>query len=113
MNPETHFFKRKAIDALIYRQGPSSIGDEELLRGSKLTDDDAPLGLCEYNTKKGDDQAKNAGSEVLIVYFAKLGHSNAENICIDLEYIETLIKSGADVNFADNFGQTVLHEVSF
>ena len=23
MNPETNFFKRKAMDALIYRQGPS------------------------------------------------------------------------------------------
>ena len=52
------------------------------------------------------------GSEVLIVYFAKLGASHQDSM-IDLDYLETLIESGAKVNYTDRYGQTVLHEVKF
>ena len=47
---------------------------------------------------------------MLIVYFAKLGSSHPDSL-IDLDYLETLIQSGAKVNYTDRYGQTVLHEV--
>ena len=52
-----------------------------------------------------------AGSEVLIVFFAGIGCSQAGKF-IDLDGIESYIKSGANVNFLDAHGQSLMHEVA-
>lgn len=54
-----------------------------------------------------------AASRTLIVYFAKLAKGSLEREQeLDFEYIEDLLREGADVNFTDRFGQTVMHEVA-
>ena len=50
-------------------------------------------------------------NRTLIEYFARLGQSEKDNECINLEYIESLLNSGAAINCTDKYGQTVLHEV--
>ena len=51
-------------------------------------------------------------SRALLYYFAKLASSNREEEVIDLEFIDTLIESGASANTADRHGQTLLHEAA-
>ncbi|XP_065663244.1 uncharacterized protein LOC100201352 isoform X4 [Hydra vulgaris] len=104
------FFKRKVTDELLYRKGPSPISDEEQFSYLQ-TDKIVPLGLSESFLTHGEKE-ENAGSEVLIIYFAKLGHCSDESITVDLNYIKVLINNGADVNYADDFGQTVMHEAA-
>ena len=53
-----------------------------------------------------------ATNRALIQYFAKLGQSSTVEESLDLDFIEGLIKQGADVNCTDIFGQTIFHEVS-
>lgn len=54
-----------------------------------------------------------AASRTLIVHFAKLAKESLEREQeLDFEYIEDLLREGADVNFTDRYGQTVMHEVA-
>ena len=48
----------------------------------------------------------------MIVYFSKLAKAKDEEENVDLNFVEHLFDSGADINFPDKHGQTVLHEVS-
>ena len=48
----------------------------------------------------------------LIGYFGHLSVSADPNINVDLDYLELILKRGADINTTDQYGQTVLHEVS-
>ena len=52
-----------------------------------------------------------ASSKALIIYFAKLATA-ADTELVDFDFVESLLKGGADVNFTDRHGQTVLHEVA-
>lgn len=47
----------------------------------------------------------------LIEYFARLGQSKDESECINLEYVESLLRNGAKINCTDKYGQTIFHEV--
>ena len=49
-------------------------------------------------------------NEALVIYMAKLARGKDE--LIDLEFVNNLLESGADVNATDIYGQTVLHEVA-
>jgi len=49
-------------------------------------------------------------NEALVIYMAKLAKGKDE--LIDLEFVNNLLESGADVNATDIYGQTVLHEVA-
>jgi len=60
----------------------------------------------------GVRKKQSASCKSLILYFAKLAISNNEGEGIDLGFVESLIKGGADVNATDRAGQTILHEVS-
>ena len=51
-------------------------------------------------------------SKELITYFAQLARSKNPNDTIDLKLVEKLIKSGANINVTDKYGQTVMHEVA-
>lgn len=54
-----------------------------------------------------------AASRALIIYFAKLARASLEREQeLDFEFVEGLLKEGADINFTDRYGQTVLHEVA-
>lgn len=52
-----------------------------------------------------------ASNRALIQYFAKLGQSQEDEM-LNLDFVDHLLKSGADINCCDKFGQTILHEVS-
>ena len=54
----------------------------------------------------------NAGDRSLIDYFARLGKSKDPNEVIDLNFVDTLVQNGANINCTDKHGQTLLHEVS-
>ncbi|XP_069127944.1 uncharacterized protein [Argopecten irradians] len=53
-----------------------------------------------------------ASNRSLIDYFAKLGRSKKPDEVIDLDFVETLLKSGAQINCTDKHGQSLLHEVA-
>lgn len=112
MTSEENLYKRRQTEGLVFREGPSSIDDELTIAGNMSRPDDSPKGLDEYLShcpEKVADINDLAGSEVLIVYVAKLGQMQGSTM--DLNYLETLIKTGANVNYTDAHGQTVLHEV--
>ena len=54
---------------------------------------------------------QRARNRNLIEYFAKLGTSANEDAEISLEFVDEIVKGGADINCTDKYGQTVLHEV--
>ncbi|XP_072170582.1 uncharacterized protein [Diadema setosum] len=54
----------------------------------------------------------NVANTELIGYFGHLAISADPNIAIDLEYLELILRRGADINCTDSYGQTVLHEVA-
>ena len=47
----------------------------------------------------------------LIQYFAKFGQSESDGDSIDLEFVDSLLSRGANINCTDKYGQTLLHEV--
>ena len=51
-------------------------------------------------------------SKELIRYFISLSKSKKDDSKVELDYVETLIEDGADLNWPDKHGQTVLHEVA-
>ena len=53
----------------------------------------------------------SASSRALLQYFAKLGQSDKDGDTVDLDFVETLLRSGANINCTDKHGQTLLHEV--
>ena len=53
----------------------------------------------------------SAMNRSLIQYFAKLGRSKNDEDVVDLDYVEQMLSNGADINCADKYGQTLLHEV--
>ena len=53
-----------------------------------------------------------ASCRSLILYFSKLGKAKDENENIDLKFLESMLKGGTDVNFADKHGQTIMHEIA-
>ena len=59
--------------------------------------------------EKGDNLAS---CRALIVYFSKLAKSKDDEELIDLNFVESLLDNGADINFSDKHGQTILHEVA-
>ena len=66
--------------------------------------------LENYQRSSPDDPA--VCHNRLLQYFAKMTSSNELEVSVDLDFIQTLIKSGASVKATDNFGQTVIHEVA-
>ncbi|KAK3714551.1 hypothetical protein QZH41_014228, partial [Actinostola sp. cb2023] len=54
----------------------------------------------------------NSSSRALLYYFAKLAANSNEQEIIDLEFVNTLITTGADINISDRHGQTVMHEAA-
>ena len=116
----------------VYRKGPAPIEDAESLKKAinKATygtlDSDVEelefednrvkngsvgtLGRSKKTTKKGGSSL--ASCRALIVYFSKLAKTKDDEELIDLNFVESLLQSGADINFSDKHGQTIMHEIS-
>ena len=57
-------------------------------------------------------EAQNVRNRSLFHYLASLANSNSTKDTFDFDYVESLLKNGADVNSEDKTGQTVFHEVA-
>lgn len=105
-----------------FRKGPAPLDADGgkknkrkfVIRCSHGTLDSDVESMCSDDEKPGGSKKKRsvASNKGLILYFAKLAVSSNENEDIDLGFVHSLVKSGADVNAADRSGQTVLHEVA-
>lgn len=57
-------------------------------------------------------EAQNVRNRALLHYLASLANSNSTEDRFDFDFVESLLKNGADVNSTDKTGQTVFHEVA-
>ena len=116
----------------VHRKGPAPIEDAEGLRNaaSKSTygtlDSDVEDLEFEDNRARhatvrrfshprlsiSNDGSSLASCRALIIYFSKLAKSNNDYENVDLNFFEALLQSGADINFSDRHGQTIMHEIS-
>ena len=100
--------RRKKQDANVYRKGPAPLEDAKLK--GEFEESLLPGALCNSNLR-GAGVLSNASSSGLLNYFQKLAHS-PEGELIDLEFIDSLLRVGADINVTDMYGQTIMHEVA-
>ena len=116
----------------IHRKGPAPIEDADILKKSvsKATygtldsdvedlefEDKRKSGLVEdpyrkVKSKTNDKGDSLASCRALVVYFSKLAKSKDDNETIDLNFVDSLLQNGADINFPDKHGQTILHEIA-
>jgi ankyrin repeat protein len=68
-----------------------------------------PFGLKQDTRKK----LRTANDKTLIDYFYQLGQSRNPNAKVDLDFIDSLVRNGANINCTDKHGQTLLHEVVY
>ena len=69
-----------------------------------------PLPVVSHGTQV---HASLASSRALIIYFGKLARANLEGEQeLDFDFLDRLFEAGADINFTDRHGQTIMHEVA-
>lgn len=115
-----------------HRTGPAPIEESDAIRKSiakatygTLDSDLEDLDFEDVRTKNSkhssytkfrvttNDRGDNLAScRALVVYFSKLAKTKDEEEMIDLNFVDSLLENGADINFSDKHGQTVLHEIS-
>ena len=116
----------------VHRKGPAPIEDTESLKKAinkstygTLDSDVEELEFEEHRVKNGTvrgvgrsklstkkDGSSLASCRALIIYFSKLAKTNNDEEHVDLNFVESLLQSGADINFSDIHGQTIMHEIS-
>ena len=120
----------------IYRKGPAPVEDSECVKRATTKSTYGTLDSDVEELEFENDRLKNgavvgggtlgrgkrgkkngngcslASCRALIVYFSKLAKTRDEEELIDLNFVESLIQSGADINFSDQHGQTIMHEIS-
>ena len=69
---------------------------------------DSQLGGSE---ETGQDTS-NLRNHALLHYLANLANSNNSNDTFSFEFVESLVRNGADINCSDINGQTVFHEIA-
>lgn len=102
-----------------YRIGPAPVTDYQIKPNHHVANTpgslDSDLDSLDLDTHFSSDllnlNASRAGCRGLIMYFAKLGNFEGDDN-IDLEFVDSLLRGGADINFSDRHGQTPLHEIS-
>ena len=57
-------------------------------------------------------EAQNVRNHALIHYLATLANSNSTKDTFDFDFVESLLKNGADINSTDKTGQTIFHEIA-
>lgn len=90
--------------------------DEENQPGNKGQGLDAidPQVLDSINVghgKKKNSTMIASQTKALFDHFKELGRSKNPNAVVDLEFISSLLRNGANINCSDRHGQTLLHEV--
>ncbi|XP_028398325.1 transient receptor potential cation channel subfamily A member 1-like [Dendronephthya gigantea] len=61
------------------------------------------------NTPLDSDIVRN---QALLHYLANLANSNDKDDIFDFEFVQSLVRNGADINCMDTNGQTIFHEVA-
>ena len=51
-------------------------------------------------------------NRAFLQYIATLAHSNNDEDQFNYEFVESLLKGGAEINTADQYGQSIFHEVA-
>ena len=64
------------------------------------------------NKRMPTETLSKSSNKALILYFSKLARGKSNGDELDLDFIESLVNNGADINTADKYGQTVFHEVA-
>ena len=101
----------------MYRKGPAPLDEpgkkkrKTMLRCTHGTLDSDVESVGDSDIEPGVDNSL-ASSKGLILYFAKLATSRDEDETVDLQFVYSLLQGGADINFTDKHGQTILHEIS-
>lgn len=95
-----------------HRMNAAQLSDLEELVDESIDGRRRERGGKNNNGGRQAGRSINSSSRALILYFAKLSANMNENEVIDLEFVDTLIKTGADINTTDRHGQTIMHEAS-
>jgi ankyrin repeat protein len=69
---------------------------------------DSELGNREVD---GHD-TNNVRDHALLHYLANLANSNSSDDTFNFEFVDSLVRNGADINCMDTKGQTIFHEVA-
>ena len=121
----------------IYRNGPAPIEESDIIRKSinKATygtldsdledlefEEERSKGSSNHNSSISISSRKRvttdskgnklASCRALIIYFSKLAKTKDDEEKIDLNFVDSLLQNGADINFPDKHGQTALHEIA-
>eukprot|EP00794_Sanderia_malayensis_P014118 gene14118-15594_t len=106
--------KRARKGKSVLRKGPAPLEDLNLIGQHTASTQPAKLGT-DVLSNGDDDGASNpdlsrAGSRGLLTYFANLANSPDEEQ-INVDFVNSLLNGGADINVTDRYGQTIMHEV--
>ncbi|XP_021345291.1 uncharacterized protein LOC110445166 isoform X4 [Mizuhopecten yessoensis] len=108
--------RKKTVTASSSTTGISTPEDVPVSAGDEENEDrkTGGIGLDDIEEQQRDNTKRmsTASNRSLIDYFAKLGRSTNPTEVIDLDFVETLLKSGAKINCTDKHGQSLLHEVA-
>lgn len=119
--PIVNLSKRNRKERNVFRKGPAPLEDVKV--SGEQTISSYPGNLDDSQRQKSfatvetdidqvseDADFSNAGSRGLLTYFAKLS-SSPDNEQIDGEFVDSLLRGGADINVTDTNGQTIMHEI--
>ena len=67
--------------------------------------------LCKLDVVDGENN-QIVRNQALIHYIADLANSNDTDDIFDYDFVESLLRNGADINCKDTTGQTIFHEVA-
>ena len=48
----------------------------------------------------------------MLTYFARIGQTSDQNETVDLVFLKSLLRAGANINIGDKYGQTILHAIA-
>lgn len=75
------------------------------------SDEDEEVSHIRRQTFERRNLSKSS-NKALLIYFSKLARSKNVSDELDLDFIESLLTNGADINMMDKYGQTIFHEVA-
>lgn len=79
---------------------------------SDCNEDERTPSPVRSKSRKAVRDLSKSSNKALIIYLSKLARSKNLDDELDLDFIESLLNNGADINMTDRYGQTVFHEVA-